>query len=81
MMTGINDAMSFFNLSILDRMIRLLIGLLMVWAGWSGAVDDRALELGLRWFALFPLVTGAIGWCPIYTLLGVSTHRLSTRRR
>ena len=76
-----NDSMSFRNVSTLDRMIRLLVGLLMVWAGWSGAVDDRALELGLRWFSLVPLVTGAMGWCPVYTLLGVSTRRLAARHR
>jgi hypothetical protein len=25
------------------------------------------------WLGIVPLVTGAIGWCPVYTLLGINT--------
>lgn len=62
------------NVSTLDRVIRILLGLFMLWAGWSGAVDGLW-QLTLRIFAWVPLVTGLIGWCPLYIIAGISTYR------
>lgn len=68
--------MSFRNLSVLDRIIRVLIGLLMLWAGWAGHSAEAALwPIALRTFAWFPLVTGLLGWCPVYAILGLSTRK------
>ena len=50
-----------------DRMVRVLAGLVLVGlaatqtVGWWG------------WLGIIPLATGAIGWCPLYTVLGLST--------
>lgn len=50
-----------------DRTIRVLAGLVLVGlavtqtVGWWG------------WLGIIPLATGAIGWCPLYTVFGVST--------
>jgi hypothetical protein len=55
------------NESAADRGIRIalgLIGLALVFWGPRTA-------LGL--FGLIPLITGVIGSCPLYTVLGVST--------
>lgn len=60
------------NVSTLDRAIRLVLGLLMLWAGWSGAVDGLQ-QVALRIFAWVPLVTGLLGWCPLYIITGIST--------
>jgi hypothetical protein len=27
----------------------------------------------LGWIGIVPLATAAIGWCPLYTIIGVST--------
>jgi hypothetical protein len=67
--------MSFRNLSPLDRTIRLLLGLLMLWAGWSGAVEASIWSAALRVFAWVPLVTGILGWCPLYAILGLSSRK------
>jgi TRAP-type C4-dicarboxylate transport system permease small subunit len=67
--------MSFQNLSPLDRTIRILLGLLMLWAGWSGIVETWIWHAALRVFAWVPLVTGILGWCPIYAILGLSTRK------
>lgn len=67
--------MSFRNLSPLDRTIRILLGLLMLWAGWSGMVEDWIWLAALRVFAWVPLVTGVLGWCPLYAILGLSTRK------
>lgn len=67
--------MSYQNLSPLDRTIRILLGLLMLWAGWSGVVDSTVWQIALRVFCWVPLVTGLLGWCPIYAILGLSTRK------
>lgn len=57
------------NVGTLDRAVRVLLGL--------GLLSLLALaEGGLRWVGLIglvPLLTAAIGSCPIYSMLGVST--------
>jgi hypothetical protein len=59
------------NIGVLDRSARILIGLALI-----------ALALGLwpgypanawGWIGVVPLGTALIGWCPLYTILGVST--------
>jgi TRAP-type C4-dicarboxylate transport system permease small subunit len=69
--------MSYQNLSPLDRTIRILLGLLMLWAGWTLSTGEMEIwPIALRIFAWFPLVTGALGWCPVYAILGLSTRKL-----
>ena len=62
------------NLSTLDRAIRILLGLAMLAAGWSGAVGG-VWESALKVFGWVPLATGIVGWCPVYAILGFSTRR------
>lgn len=66
--------MSFTNLSTLDRIVRVVLGVLMLVAGWSGWVPE-VWALALKIFAWVPLLTAFIGWCPFYTLLGIRTAR------
>lgn len=54
------------NVGGLDRIVRILLGLALVALGlsareWWGAVG------------LVPLVTGLVGWCPLYVPLRLST--------
>lgn len=54
----------------LDRILRVIVGLLLV----LGFLPSP--ESAWRWLyliGLVPLVTGLVGSCPVYTLLGVST--------
>ena len=55
------------NVGSIDRGLRILAGIVLIglaatgtvgWWGWLGAV---------------PLLTGLLGWCPPYALLGIST--------
>lgn len=57
------------NMGKTDRVIRLLVGLIIVGIGvyfksWWGAIG------------LVPIFTAAIGWCGLYTLLGTSTCKV-----
>jgi hypothetical protein len=65
------------NESVADRVIRVVLGLVLLYLGWSGMVTGG-------WGAFFkiigfvPLLTGIVGWCPIYALLRISTKPKST---
>jgi hypothetical protein len=55
-----------FNVGGIDRVLRILVGLALVaWAVMGGPI--------WAWIGVVPLATGAIGFCPLYPLLGLST--------
>ena len=70
--------MRYANLSALDRSIRIAAGLLMLAAGWAGPATG-VWKIALQIFGWVPLVTGLIGWCPVYALLGLSTRKHPSR--
>lgn len=55
------------NIHSIERIIRILLGLVLVSLAFVGPQN--------KWFLLgvIPLLTGLIGWCPPYQLLGIST--------
>ncbi len=70
--------MQYANLSSLDRCLRILLGILMLAAGWAGLAGG-VWRIALQVFGWIPLATGLLGWCPVYALLGISTLRPSSR--
>lgn len=54
------------NVGKTDRIVRIIIGLGIVGAGFY-------FQSWLGLIGLIPLVTAAMGWCPLYLPLGVST--------
>ncbi len=64
------------NAGALDRALRVALGLAMLILGWGS--DWGAWTPALRVFALYPLITGLAGWCPVYALL--RTNTLNTDR-
>lgn len=54
-----------------DRIIRVFVGLalLSLWYTLGGGAKYIAL------IGLIPLLTAAIGWCPLYSLFGISTNK------
>jgi hypothetical protein len=63
---------SFTNEATWDRVLRVLAGLVLLYLGWSGVVDGT-LGVVLKAFGFLPLITGVVGFCPVYALFGVST--------
>lgn len=58
------------NMGTIDRLLRVIGGLaLLAWA-LLGTGDWHM----LGWIGIVPLATAAIGWCPLYTIIGVSTN-------
>lgn len=54
-----------------DRVARVVIGVVILAAGLT--VVDGTLGVVLTVVAFVPLLTGIVGSCPLYSLLGVST--------
>lgn len=58
------------NMGTFDRIVRVIGGLaLLVWA-YMGTGEWHM----LGWIGVVPLVTAVIGWCPLYTVMGLSTR-------
>jgi hypothetical protein len=55
------------NIGSADRIIRIVIGLAVLSLYFVGPKSVWAL------LGLIPLATAAIGWCPPYKILGIST--------
>ncbi|WP_421704556.1 YgaP family membrane protein [Aliiroseovarius sp.] len=57
------------NAGSIDRGLRVIIGLALVaWAVFGGPV--------WAWIGVVPLLTGAVGSCPAYSIFGISTCSL-----
>jgi len=57
------------NEGTLDRSVRIIAGLVLIALAATGAVGVWG------WIGVVPLVTGVLGWCPLYTVLGINTCR------
>lgn len=57
-----------------ERGARVILGLALIGAAAAGMVGPWA------YIGVVPLLTGAIGSCPLYTLLGISTCPISQRK-
>lgn len=52
-----------------DRILRVIFGLAIISLVFIGPQTPWA------WFGVVPLVTGLVGFCPAYALLGIRTCR------
>lgn len=66
-----------FNVGGLDRILRILVGVVLIafaatgivgWWGWWG------------WLGAIPLLTGVVRFCPLYLIAGINTCPLKTKR-
>lgn len=55
------------NIGGIDRGLRIVGGLVLIGLAATGTTGPWA------WLGVVPLATGLIGWCPPYSLLGIST--------
>jgi len=55
------------NVGSTDRIIRIVLGLALIGLTLTGNIGMWG------WLGVVPLATGAIGWCPPYAILGIST--------
>ena len=57
------------NIGNAERVVRVVVGLAVLSLAFLGPQTPWA------YVGLLPLVTGVVGWCPPYALLGISTVR------
>jgi hypothetical protein len=60
------------NVGTLDRAVRAIGGTVLVALAATGTVGWWG------WLGLVPLGTAALGWCPPYAMLGISTCKRPT---
>ncbi|MCU0644960.1 MAG: DUF2892 domain-containing protein [bacterium] len=59
------------NVGATDKTIRIVVGILLIILGVFGS---------RLWIiiGLIPLITGLIGYCPLYTVLGINTCKVKS---
>lgn len=62
------------NVGLLDRAIRIVVGLALATQIFIG------LDTPWAWFCLLPIITGSLGYCPAYHILGFNTCHFGRRR-
>lgn len=55
------------NEGTIDRAVRVIAGLILIALAATGTVGVWG------WIGIMPLLTGAIGFCPAYSIFGMST--------
>ncbi|MCK7549578.1 DUF2892 domain-containing protein [Marinobacter koreensis] len=59
------------NMGGVDRVLRTLIGVVLLALVFVGP------QTPWGWIGVVPLITGLVGICPLYTLLGIKTCKKS----
>ena len=68
--------MRFRNEAGWDRALRAVIGVVAIWLGFAVMGGAGGVVLGIVGVVL--LVTGAVGFCPLYALFKTGTARLTS---
>ena len=55
------------NVGGIDRILRVVVGLVLIALTLTGTIGAWG------WIGVVPLLTAALGFCPLYTVLGFST--------
>lgn len=55
------------NMGSIDRALRIIVGVVLVGLALTGTVGWWG------WLGVVPIVTGALGNCPLYSIIGVNT--------
>ncbi|MFO8155943.1 MAG: YgaP family membrane protein [Pseudomonadota bacterium] len=55
------------NMGSIDRILRIIIGVVLIALVFFGP------QTPWGWIGLIPLITALIGWCPLYSLIGIKT--------
>lgn len=65
--------MGFINEANWDRVARVIAGVVLLVLGWVVIGGTVGTVIGV--VAFVPLLTGLVGWCPLYSVLNIATKR------
>jgi hypothetical protein len=63
------------NVGGIDKVVRIVAGAALLALTFVGPFTATLYPWGL--LGIVPLVTGLVGWCPLYSILGIKTCRTS----
>jgi len=66
--------MSFINEAGWDRIVRVLLGIVLLVLGWAGIVTG-GWGTFLKVIGFVPVLTGLIGFCPLYAIFKFRTNK------
>ena len=58
------------NVGTVDRAIRIIVGVVLIALVFVGS------QTAWGWIGVVPLATGLLGWCGLYTVLGMKTCKI-----
>ena len=58
------------NVGTVDRAIRIIVGVVLIALVFVGP------QTAWAWIGVVPLATGLLGWCGLYTVLGMKTCKI-----
>jgi predicted PurR-regulated permease PerM len=57
-----------------DRIVRVILGIVLIYLGFSSAIEG-GLGVFIGIIGFIPLITGIVGWCPIYAIFKTGTKK------
>jgi hypothetical protein len=57
------------NVGTIDRILRIVVGLVLIALVFVGP------RTAWGWIGIVPLVTALVGFCPLYTVIGLKTRK------
>jgi len=61
------------NEGTVDRAMRIIVGAALIGLAYTGTVGAWG------YIGVIPLITGAVGMCPLYSLMGINTCPMKRR--
>ncbi len=58
------------NVGLIDRLLRVVVGCVLLGLTMFGKIGYWG------WIGVIPLATGAVGTCPLYSLIGIGTGKI-----
>ncbi|WP_319774593.1 DUF2892 domain-containing protein [Breoghania sp.] len=59
------------NMGSAERIARIVVGIALLAFALMGPADITWKWVG--WIGIIPVVTALVGWCPLYTVLGIGS--------
>jgi fatty acid desaturase len=66
--------MKFVNEAGWDRIVRVVLGIALLYLGWAGVVTG-GWGVFLKVIGFVPLLTGLVGFCPLYAIFRIRTNK------
>lgn len=62
-----------------ERIFRIVMGPILIYVGMFQILTTSVLTYVIALFGLIMLITGIIGYCPLYTIIGINTCKIKNK--